>query len=704
MNRRYKLKKLLTITLLFTTISKIVCGQDATATIKFEESTGILIQEGAFGLNLFQGFNPTMAGTPGNTTYKNNVAFMKPGMVRHHSMEMMLQSNTPNGWLTASNGWDAAKINLAMAGAYSFNPIKMMNIPTWPTAWQDANGKLKAANYADFANWCASLVKIVNIDQGRAVKYWEVTNERDEVYTTNCEELGTIYNLAATAMKQVDPTIKVGGPSFARPDITSRLNDFFSVAAPNLDFVSYHTYANGTPNSPVNDVYNSAVNNGGITGGVRAAFETHSNKPMEYYHNEFNISWAPPDPHQTNHVSMIFDALLATTAIKNRATGTTAWNEADGWYGKLDHTWARRPSAFMYNTLNTNILGGTVNTSTSSNNSSLVVMASSKGTLRHVIVINRANADQKYKFTFTGLTSEIIPSTKVKLTQNLASGGTMESETTYGQLTNGSGQLFPKNTVTLVTLDISGSKFTPTSWVNTFSGNIISDANQTTTHSSSVTLNQNEELQMVVANANQGVEVYKATFASAINLTNNSEFHIDIKSNAVCDLRIRLFDVNNNYVDSDANTIAIMGDNTKRSYSLNFASSGFGMADVTNIKGVSMVYNTGNALNGILYIDNLKLGQDVVMGIEEHEDKVQPEIYPNATTGSFTVKCTLHESETIHLTVLNTLSKTVLSTSKPGKVGINEISLSLADYPDGIYLVSMEVGGAKVVKRIVLTK
>ena len=146
-----------------------------TATIDFNTATGVVVDKKAFGLNGFQAFDPSYAG---NTTYRTNMAEMNPGLIRYHSWNM-IASGQGSDWLNADRRtWNSSKINTAMSGANSYSPTIMMNIP-WPDAasgWLDAAGKLKTANYTDFANFCASLVQIINIDQARGVKYWEITN------------------------------------------------------------------------------------------------------------------------------------------------------------------------------------------------------------------------------------------------------------------------------------------------------------------------------------------------------------------------------------------------------------------------------------------------------------------------------------------------------------------------------------------------
>jgi hypothetical protein len=82
---------------------------------------------------------------------------------------MLGPSTSRIGWLTADNQWDAAKIKNAHDGATAY-PQVLMNIPGWPSAWQDAEGRLLPARYTDYANWCTDLLRIINVDQGRGIK------------------------------------------------------------------------------------------------------------------------------------------------------------------------------------------------------------------------------------------------------------------------------------------------------------------------------------------------------------------------------------------------------------------------------------------------------------------------------------------------------------------------------------------------------
>ncbi|CAN0518817.1 unnamed protein product, partial [Scytosiphon promiscuus] len=189
-------------------------------------------------------------------------------------------------------------------------------------------------NYTDFANWCADLVQIVNVDQGRNVVLWELTNERDEVYDNDNTELGKIFNISANACLAVDPSIKVGGPAYARPDHIYNVSAFMEETKDLLDFFSYHSYPYGqVPSNQA--IFDRALTLGKITTDLKEELANHSTREIEFHHNEYNMSWNPPQDQMDNEVMMVFDALVMIDLLNAGTDVGAAWNECDGWFGKM---------------------------------------------------------------------------------------------------------------------------------------------------------------------------------------------------------------------------------------------------------------------------------------------------------------------------------------------------------------------------------
>jgi xylan 1,4-beta-xylosidase len=388
-------------------------AQTVSVFVNWESQTGQEATYKSYGLNVYHGMDPAVAGIPGNPKYKAGVTFMRPGIIRYHYAGQMDDSKQdPSGWIvspeTPSYHWDEEKIAKAFDDSYPYGPERLVDIVNWPAYLDDGKGHLNPREYPAYAKLCAKLVDLLNVKLHRRIRYFEVFNELENgsgsPYDGNMAEAGKIYNMAAQAMKEVDPTIKVGGPAFARPDLTYNLDDFFSTAAPNVDFVSFHSYVAGTTcgYDPDNQTVFDSAALGYLTVSTRSEFVKYSNSPIEYFLDEFNISYCPPDVRMNNIIGAIFDALALADNVNQGSNGTMAWNEADGWYGKLDGDWNRRPSAYLYHILNRYVLGRVVAT-TSSDMEKVVPFAVVRNHQKTLMLINRAEAPEKVKLSFQGL-------------------------------------------------------------------------------------------------------------------------------------------------------------------------------------------------------------------------------------------------------------------------------------------------------------
>ncbi len=428
-------------------------SDNVTVSADFGAKTGKKVNRRVFGLNAFKGFDPAITG---NAQYRANMAAMNPGHIRYHSWEMVAPDH-PNGWVDGDGNWKPSKIADAMDGAFPASAELLINIP-WPPSvkgWLNADGKLKTENYQDFANWCAQLVRIVNIDQGRKVKLWELTNERDELYDENNAELGKIWNLCAQACLAADPSIKVGGPAFARPDHLYNVIDFLEVTKDNIDFISYHSYPFG--NLPSNqEIFDRTRTLGEHTEQVRAEWQKISSRPVEFHHNEYSMSWNPPQAKMDNEVMMVFDALTMISFLNAGTDVGAAWNECDGWFGKTDGSYNREPSSWGYENFNNYLVDGDICTSSVDDDTKIVSLASSSSTVAQLVLVNRSEATQTVRFNLSGL-PPVAPSTTVTITEAVQSGGLVEKNSTLGSLTGDNGYVVNPFAVTVVSFPIDGT-------------------------------------------------------------------------------------------------------------------------------------------------------------------------------------------------------------------------------------------------------
>ena len=423
-----------------------------------------------FGLNAYQGCRSQNFN---NSAYSSNIAYMNPGFIRFHNFGSLSDSSNDDGLInTANRTWDANKIKKALTSSVQTfgtnQPQRMINIPTWP-AWMDADqdGFLDSDQFDNYAALCAALVKIVNKDNNFSVNYWEVTNEKDDQYFTQfytnngygglidptkpdrLNELITIYNKAAVAMKQVDPTIKIGGPAIARADLQQFYVPFIQGTVSNLDFFTYHCYATGSASTYDSDVYNFTNGMASYTKSIVQALKKASpNRTIPAILDEYNISWTwtTYDPRMSNNKGTVFDALGIVKAIANGASAILAWNEKDDIYGKTSGQDVLRPSAYLFYLLN-NFLIGDRATATTSDDTAVVPFAvnSSAAGYKSYLIINRSSKSQQVKTNFNGWT----PAQATLDEYQISSSGYMHNTINWNSVSTGN-CVVPGNSVTLL--------------------------------------------------------------------------------------------------------------------------------------------------------------------------------------------------------------------------------------------------------------
>ncbi|WP_027483153.1 discoidin domain-containing protein [Deinococcus pimensis] len=377
-----------------------------------------------YGVGLYGGVSANISS---QSTYKSNLAYFKPGLVRFHYGGLVNSSATDErGWVDTTNKtWDTARINTVMnnidglnSSAYGyFRPEKMVNIPYWPswmktyqyTAGGQTRTLLDPTEFDNYAAFCAQLATILK-NQGRNVKYYTLTNELDDTYYVpfanagapdKLDELITLYNKVAVAVKQADPNAKVGGLEFARGDLVAGVRRFVTGAKANLDFLPYHFYANNDPYASNASVYNrtqDAARHGLDI--VNIVKQAGLNIPV--MDTEFNINYAgQQDYKMTLSQGAVYDALIWIGAIDNGQSATAAWNDRDGIFGKLnnDANNSIRVGAHNIQMFQNRMVGERV-TSTS-DTGDIVTMAVKTASAKSVAIINRSDAAQTVKVNFT---------------------------------------------------------------------------------------------------------------------------------------------------------------------------------------------------------------------------------------------------------------------------------------------------------------
>ena len=439
-------------------VSSPVSAATTTGSVDWGSNQGQTATNNTYGINIYQGNDPTVAS---NSTYKANVSYMKNGIIRYHYAGQCGDSTTDaKAWVknptTASYSWDATKINTILSNTFSNSPVIMIDIANWPSYMDDGTGKLKTSMYDAYAQFCADLVSIVNIQQNRGVQYFEVTNEKDDIYSANISELANIVVKCYNKMKLIDSTIKVGGPAFARSDLISqRVDPFLQVAAGTIDFVSYHSYTSGSTSDSNSTIWDTAQGLGQTTTNFKSTIAKYTTRNVETFHDEFNISWNPPDNRMNNEIGMVYDALSLISIAKSGPTGVMAWNESDGWYGKLGgpSTYDIRASANLYNFLN-NDMCGPIKTSTTADSKKVDIMSVKTGSWDKILLVNRSEADQTVQLSFFNW--QITPTADTMFTVKRIYGwGTAYDTIKYSDLTGAAGLSLGSNSIAILVLDES---------------------------------------------------------------------------------------------------------------------------------------------------------------------------------------------------------------------------------------------------------
>jgi hypothetical protein len=705
MKKKFAAAKVWAIALLLVSFQ---CLYSQTATINFNTSTGVVVDKKAFGLNGFQAFDPSYAG---NTTYRTNMAEMNPGLIRYHSWNM-IASGHGSDWLNADRRtWNATKINTAMSGANSYGPAIMMNIP-WPDAasgWLDAAGRLKTANYTDFANFCASLVQIVNVNQSRGVKYWEITNERDDLYNGNCAELGVIYNRCVDAMKLKDNTIKCGGPAFVRPDLIANVDAFINTSSSKIDFLSYHSYLNGDVNATNASVYN-ASSVGWQDASMKTEWNKYSTRTIEYFHNEYNISWNPPDAKQTNGVGLVSDAISLISIVNNGGLGA-AWNECDGWYGKMDNSYNKRPSYYLYKIFNTHLRNATIYTSSSSDNNKLVTWAA-KGAdgWWKVVLVNRADADISLTCNLSGLPASVNNSSVVYFDAARNWGYHEQGATTIGGLKS----TFTLYNQSVVVFSFNGNASSGSTTYNIYTdngtNNFANDGGTTASYAMTVT-NQTSGAPEGTNYRKIAVTNHYASYrfeyaAAGINKSSWSSSFLEFSARTTSD-----FDV---YLEDGAGVVKYLPLSNYITKSGSWETvkipiSAFTGIDLSRLRRIGFYRLWNAAIN--LDFDNVRVtGSGAArvaspsITIDTPVDKVITQLYPNPANEYIDVTFSLLENAAVDLRLTDAASRTKMTKKYLAQKGINKLQLSLAGFNSGVYLLTITTGSKIITKKIVVNK
>ncbi|MEM6821277.1 MAG: cellulase family glycosylhydrolase [Verrucomicrobiota bacterium] len=369
-----------------------------------------------FGINIWNGMDPNKAS---NATYKTNLNQIAPRFIRYHAGEQINPDTHAKSWLDDSaQTWDASVVTTVLSNRPSSAEKTILTITGWPSWMKDpANGsRLDPSKINQFAQYCADLVRITNVDNNFNIEFWEPFNEKDKPYTGDEDQLADIFKAARDAMLAVDSSIKIGGPAWQDPWDTEGMGRFLNQIVSNgtsLDFYSYHHYGTGSSGESVANIYNRPAQMKDFADWVMGALISRGMDDVPVWIDEYNIffAWNQDQTRRlmASEVGMVFHALCFKNLIEaGNIEGLNTWNESDGIYGMMNDSafggnFAVRPTGRLFEVAIDNLTGSFVKT-TSSDSSKIESFAAFEGNRYSLMLINRSQASQTVNTSFLNWT------------------------------------------------------------------------------------------------------------------------------------------------------------------------------------------------------------------------------------------------------------------------------------------------------------
>jgi xylan 1,4-beta-xylosidase len=352
--------------LVFTTVG-VSSQLSAQITLDIDQANVVgLAKRNYYAINVWRGMDPSFTS---HSDYQTQMEAMRPGFIRYHAAEQMKCAQgkpwiDEKSWIDCSKQkWDVDHIQSVLEQAVVSGNKIMINISTYPE-W------ISSPNPESYAQFCADLVRIVNVDLGMKVKYWEPINEWN-IKGYNGTEIADHYIACYQAMKAVDPDIQLCGPVSTHPQdstITPFLKKLKDTGTP-LDLFTYHQYQFGGSDDPSQaSVYERSNNYISGIRAVRNELDAVGFEDVEIFVDEWNIFWvydAVGREHMTSEVGACFDALALKYIIEGsedlKLFGMAAWQDAGGTYGKIKEDFSdMNPGGHLLRLLNAHGVGEAV--------------------------------------------------------------------------------------------------------------------------------------------------------------------------------------------------------------------------------------------------------------------------------------------------------------------------------------------------------
>ncbi|MDB4107576.1 T9SS type A sorting domain-containing protein, partial [Bacteroidia bacterium] len=98
------------------------------------------------------------------------------------------------------------------------------------------------------------------------------------------------------------------------------------------------------------------------------------------------------------------------------------------------------------------------------------------------------------------------------------------------------------------------------------------------------------------------------------------------------------------------------------------------------------------------------LNESDVLGINEHLVFQDVNVYPNPSTGLYTVELDMHSSKKITVRSMNSIGQEVMSADYNLMAGDNTLSLDLSEHTDGLYFINIKADNVSKNVRVYLIR
>ncbi len=365
-------------------------------TVNWKKSLRI-VNPMAYGLNCPACLDPDWTKNPALLEPLAKITGGGRPIIRLHGWGMVTQGSG-ECWLNKDATWNADKIKRALTPLIRSGYRLMIDIPSGP------GGEKDPLDEESMAPLGAALVKIVNVDLGLGVKYWELPNEREHILSA--DKMASLLAHASAAMKSVDPTILVGGPATEGISV-DYVAALIHQDPSSVDFVTVHTYG-GDGKQPTQVSYHSAIEAVNDVHKLRQRLTAESaGKYLPILVDEYNIGW-DANPSIFDNRGAVYFSIIQTGVVDAGGDATAIWDVSPPHdMSIVDREGRLTESAHLFPLMNQYFYGNQVETA-SADPATLRIFAVKSKSFRSVLVSNLADQSKSMAFKVQGWKPKIV--------------------------------------------------------------------------------------------------------------------------------------------------------------------------------------------------------------------------------------------------------------------------------------------------------